>query len=34
MVRRGSELLERSHTLAATVAQATLRAEALLSSAK
>lgn len=34
MARRGSELLERSHTLAETVAQATLRAEALLCSAK
>lgn len=34
MARQGSELMERSSTLAATVHHATLRAEALLSSAK
>ena len=34
MARQGSELIERSATLAETVQQATQRAEALLSSAK
>lgn len=34
MARRGSELLERSSTLAETVALATQRAEALISSAR